>query len=150
GVEQTEIDEVLHMLQGFDPVGICARNLSECLSLQLREKNRLDPAMQALLAHLPLLADSKFDELQKKCGVDKEDLRQMITEIRELNRKPGAGFLHEISQSLEPDIFVRRLPDGNWHVELNMGNFPKVMVNKRYYKKITSQSMNKKDKDYLA
>lgn len=150
GVEVSEIDSVLATLQGFDPVGVCARSLSECLSLQLRDKNRLDPAMESLLEHLSLLADSRFDELQKKCGVDREDIRQMVAEIRELNPKPGAGFLYEISQSLEPDIFVRRLPDGNWHVELNMGNFPKVMVNKRYYKKITSETRNKKDKDYLS
>jgi len=150
GVEMKEIDEVLAILQGFDPVGICARNLSDCLSLQLKEKNRLDPAMQKLLANLNLLADSKFDELQKKCGVDKEDLREMIAEIRKLNPKPGSGFIHEISQTLEPDIFVRRLPDGNWHIELNMGNFPKIMVNKRFYKKVTSETKNKKDKDYLS
>ena len=150
GVEMKEIDEVLAILQGFDPVGICARNLSDCLSLQLREKNRLDPAMQKLLANLNLLADSRFDELQKKCSVDKDDLRQMIAEIRELNPKPGSGFIHEISQTLEPDIFVRRLPDGNWHIELNMGNFPKIMVNKRFYKKVTSETKNKKDKDYLS
>lgn len=150
GVEMAEIEETLTLLQGFDPIGICARNLSDCLSLQLREKNRLDPAMQKLLVNLNLLADSRFDELQKKCGVDKEDLRQMIAEIRELNPKPGGGFVHEISQTLEPDIFIRRLPDGNWHVELNMSNFPKIMVNKRFYKKVTSETRNKKDKDYLS
>lgn len=150
GVEMKEIGETISILQGFDPIGICARNLSDCLSLQLREKNRLDPAMQKLLANLNMLADSRFDELQKKCGVDKDDLRQMIAEIRELNPKPGSGFIHEISQVLEPDIFVRRLPDSNWHIELNMGNFPKVMVNKRFYKKVTSETKNKKDKDYLS
>lgn len=150
GVGMPEIEETLALLQSFDPVGICARSLSDCLSLQLREKNRLDPAMQKLLANLNLLGDARFDELQKKCGVDKEDLRQMIAEIRELNPKPGSGFTHEISQTLEPDIFVRRLNDGNWHVELNMGNFPKVMVNKRFYKKVTSETRNKKDKDYLS
>lgn len=150
GVEMKEIDEVLAILQGFDPVGICARSLSDCLSLQLKEKNRLDPAMQKLLANLNLLADSKFDELQKKCGVDKEDLREMIGEIRKLNPKPGSGFIHEVSQTLEPDIFVRRLPDGNWHIELNMNNFPRIMVNKRFYKKVTSKTKNKKDKDYLS
>jgi RNA polymerase sigma-54 factor len=118
--------------------------------LQLKEKNRLDPAMQTLLSHLPLLADSKFAELQKKCGVDLDDLRQMIGEIRECNPKPGLGFSHEIVQAMEPDIFVRRLPDGNWHVELNMNNFPKVMVNQRYYKKVTADVKNRKDKDYMV
>lgn len=150
GAEVTEVEEVLGLLQAFDPPGICARNLKECLSLQLKDKNRLDPAMQILLDNLNLFADGKFDELQKRCGVDKDDLRQMVAEIRELNPKPGGGFTHEIAVTLEPDIFIRRLPDSNWHVELNMANFPKVMVNKRYYKKVTSETRNVKDKQYLS
>ncbi len=149
-IEEKDIERVLVKLQGFDPTGVCARNLSECLSLQLREKNRLDPAMETLLKNLHLLGDGKFDELMKKCGVDREDIKQMVAEIRALNPKPGSRFEHEISQHMEPDIFVRRLPDGNWHVELNMGNFPRVMVNKRYYKKVTSETRNVQDKKYLS
>lgn len=150
GVEANDIETVLGLLQRFDPPGICARNLSECLAQQLREKNRLDPAMQTLLAHLDLLGAGKFDDLQKKCGVDKDDLRQMIAEIRALNPKPGLGFSHDVTQAVEPDMFVRRLPDGNWHVELNMNNFPKVMVNRRYYKKVTGETRNNDDKKYLS
>ncbi|NBX03615.1 MAG: RNA polymerase sigma-54 factor, partial [Alphaproteobacteria bacterium] len=150
GAEMSEVENVLQKLQRFDPSGVCARNLSECLALQLRDKNRLDPAMQLLLDNLALLADAKLLELQKRCGVDAEDLRQMITEIRELNPKPGSGFSHELVQAIEPDIFIRRLPDGNWHVELNMGNFPRVMVNKRYYKKVTAATHSTEDKKYLA
>jgi len=150
GIEQADIEAVLVLLQRFDPAGVCARNLAECLALQLKDKNHFDPAMQTLIVNLPLLADSKFVELQKKCGVDLEDLKQMIAEIRELNPKPGANFSHEVVQAVEPDIFVRRLPDGNWHVELNMNNFPKVMVNQRYYKKVTASVKNRKDKDYLT
>jgi RNA polymerase sigma-54 factor len=116
----------------------------------LRDKNRLDPAMQTLLEHLNLFADGKFDLLQKKCGVDHEDLKQMVGEIRALNPKPGTGFSHEMTQVVEPDIFVRRRPDGDWHIELNMNNFPRIMVNRRYYKKITSETRNKKDKEYLS
>ncbi len=150
GVEAQEVEEVLLLLQKFDPPGVCARTLGECLGLQLKDKNRLDPAMQALLDNLNLVADAKFDELQKRCGVDKDDIRQMVGEIRELNPKPGSGFSHEIVQVAAPDVFVRRLSDGNWHVELNMDNFPKVMVNKRYYKKITQETRNVQDKKYLS
>ena len=150
GADLPQVERVLATLQAFDPPGVCARNLSECLSIQLREKNRLDPAMQCMLRNLQLLGEGKFDELGKRCGVDREDLRQMIAEIRACNPKPGQGFEHEVVQAVEPDIFVRRLPDGNWHVELNMNNFPRIMVNKRYYKKITAETRNKKDKDYLS
>lgn len=150
GVDVGEVEAVLVKLQSFDPPGVCARHLSECLALQLKEQNRLDPAMQTLLDNLPLFADGKFDELQKRCGVDREDLRQMVSEIRALNPKPGGRFQHEISQVVEPDMFIRRLPDASWHLELNMNNFPRVMVNKRYYKKVTAETRNKKDKDYLS
>ena len=150
GVDKETVETVLGILQSFDPPGVCARNLKECLALQLKDKNRLDPAMQKLLDNLPLLAASKYEELKKQCGVDKDDLRQMIAEIRELNPKPGSNFIYDTSQVMEPDIFVRRTADGNWHIELNMANFPKVMVNKRYYKKITAETRNSKDKQYLA
>jgi len=150
GLEEKDLERVLVKLQGFDPTGVCARNLSECLTLQLKEKNHFDPAMELLLKHLHLLGDGRFDELQKKCGVDRDDLKEMIAEIRALNPKPGSRFTHEISQHMEPDIFVRRLPDGNWHVELNMSNFPRVMVNKRYYKKVTAETRNVQDKKYLS
>ena len=150
GLDISELERVLAKLQSFDPTGVCARNLSECLSIQLREKNHLDPAMETMLAHLHLLGDGRFDELMKKCAVDREDLKDMIGEIKSLNPKPGGRFEHEVSQHMEPDIFVRRLPDGNWHVELNMGNFPRVMVNKRYYKKVTQETKNQQDKKYLS
>ena len=150
GADTAQVEEVLCMLQTFDPPGVCARNLRECLALQLKDKNRLDPAMQMLLDNLVLLGEGKFADLQKRCGVDKDDLREMVGEVRELNPKPGSGFVHEISQSIEPDIFIRRLPDSNWHVELNMSNFPRVMVNKRYYKKVTAETRNVKDKNYLS
>lgn len=150
GISLEEIEAVLARLQRFDPAGVCARNLQECLALQLKDKDRFDPAMQALLENLNLIAEAKFDALQKKCSVDKEDLKQMIAEIRELNPKPGSGFSHDLTQAVAPDIFVRRLPDNNWHIELNMGNFPKVMVNKRYYKKVSKESRNVKDKDYCS
>lgn len=150
GADVAQVEEVLLLLQRFDPAGICARSLGECLSLQLKDRNRLDPAMQALLANLNLLAAGKFPELQKRCGVDKDDLKQMIAEIRSLNPKPGARFEHEVAQAIEPDVFVRRLRDGNWHVELNMNNFPRIMVNQRYYKKVTAETRNRQDKKYLS
>lgn len=150
GVEIAEIESVLSHIQTFDPSGIAARSLSECLANQLREKNHLDPAMECLLANLNLLGEGRFDELKKKCGVDADDLKEMISEIKSLDPKPGLRFTHEIVQHMEPDVFVKRLPDGNWHVELNMHNFPRVMVNKRYYKKVTQETRNQQDKKYLA
>ena len=79
-------------MQRFDPVGIMARSLAECLGLQLAEKDRLDPAMQALLDNIDLLAKHDLMALKKLCGIDSEDLIEMIAEIRDLNPKPGLAF----------------------------------------------------------
>ncbi|HEY9361384.1 MAG TPA: RNA polymerase sigma-54 factor, partial [Xanthobacteraceae bacterium] len=92
GAPVSEVDAVLAILQGFDPPGVCARNLTECLAIQLKERNRFDPAMQALVAHLDLLAKRDLAALRRLCGVGEEDLTDMIGEIRKLNPKPGLAF----------------------------------------------------------
>ena len=112
GTSVTEVEAVLGVLQSFDPPGICARDLAECLTLQLKERNRFDPAMQALITHLDLLAKRDFAALKKICGVGEEDIVDMIAEIRRLNPKPGLAFGSTLVQPIVPDVFVRPGPDG--------------------------------------
>ncbi len=128
-----DVEAVLGVLQGFDPPGALARTLEECLSIQLRQKDRLDPAMSALLAHLDLLARRDFAALKRICGVDEEDLIDMLAEIRGLNPKPGAGFENGVSEAILPDAVVRASADGGWGVELNPDTLPRVLVNHAYY-----------------
>uniref|UniRef100_UPI0026215349 RNA polymerase factor sigma-54 n=1 Tax=uncultured Rhizobium sp. TaxID=155567 RepID=UPI0026215349 len=137
GIGPAELEAVLFKLQALDPPGVYARTLSECLSIQLRLKDRLDPAMQALLAHLDLLAKRDFASLKKICGVDEEDLLDMLAEIRALDPKPGASFESSMSESIIPDVIVRAAPDGGWTVELNPETLPRVLVNHQYYEKIS-------------
>jgi RNA polymerase sigma-54 factor len=148
GVKQVET--VLAVLQGFDPAGICARDLAECLALQLRERDRLDPAMQALLTRLDLLAKRDFAALKKICGVGDEDLADMMAEIRRLNPKPGLAFGSAVVQPIVPDVFVRPGPDGGWIVELNSDTLPKVLVNQTYYAEVSTTARRDTDKSYLA
>jgi RNA polymerase sigma-54 factor len=122
----------LALLQSCDPVGVGARSLSECLALQLREKDRLDPAMQALLANLPLWARGQTRELQALCGVDAADLADMLAELRALDPRPGLLFSQAPVQAIAPDVFVTRAPGGGWTVELNTETLPRVLVNNRY------------------
>ena len=103
---------MLGILQSFDPTGICARDFAECLALQLKERNRFDPAMQALILRLDLVAKRDFAALKKLCGVGDEDLAEMIAEVRRLNPKPGLGFGSTVVQPIVPDVFVRPGPDG--------------------------------------
>jgi RNA polymerase sigma-54 factor len=145
-----EIETVLVILQSFDPPGICARNLAECLTLQLKEHNRFDPAMAALIGRLDLLAKRDFAALKKVCGVGDEDLVDMIGEIRRLNPKPGLAFGSATVQPIVPDVFVRSGPDGGWIVELNSDTLPKVLVNQSYYSEVSATARRDTDKSYLA
>jgi RNA polymerase sigma-54 factor len=150
GAPPAEIDAVLAVLQGFDPPGICARTLSECLAIQLKERDRFDPAMQALLAHLDLVARRDFSALRRICGVDDADLSDMIAEIRRLNPKPGLAFGSSVVQPIVPDVFVRPSQDGGWLVELNSDTLPKVLVNQTYYAEVSRTTKNDGEKSYLA
>ncbi len=150
GTTVKEVEAVLAILQSFDPPGICARDLAECLRLQLKERNRFDPAMEALLMRLDLLAKRDFAALKKVCGVSDEDLADMISEIRHLNPKPGLAFGSAIVQPIVPDVFVRPGPDGGWIVELNSDTLPKVLVNQSYYSEVSATARRDTDKSYLA
>jgi RNA polymerase sigma-54 factor len=147
GVEM--IREVLRVIQGFEPTGVAARDLAECLALQLREQKRLDPVMEAFLANLELVARRDIAGLCARCGVDADDVSDMIAEIRTLTPKPGLAFGAEPVQPVVPDVFVREGNDGSWHVELNADTLPKLLVNSRYCAKI-SASRDKDAKTYVA
>ena len=150
GASSEDVDAVLQILQGFDPPGVCARNLAECLTVQLRERNRFDPAMEALVGQLDLVAKRDFAALRRVCGVDDEDLADMLNEIRQLNPKPGLAFGSTLVQPIVPDVFVRPGPDGGWTVELNSDTLPKVLVNQSYHSEVAKLARNDKDKSYLA
>jgi len=153
GCDVTRIEGILHKLQQLDPAGIFARTLSECLALQLRELNRLDPAMEKLLNNLDVLAAHDMKKLKALCGVDEQDLKDMIAEIKALNPKPALNFDHFVSQTVIPDVFMKPLPKskgGGWAVELNNDTLPRVLVNQTYYTEVSKNAKQKKDKEYLA
>ncbi len=150
GTTIAEVEAVLDILQSFDPAGVCARDLAECLAIQLKERDRFDPAMQALVGRLDLLARRDFAALKKICGVGDEDLTEMIAEIRALNPKPGLAFGSVPVQQIVPDVFVRPAPNGAWIVELNTDTLPKVLVNQRYYAEVSSTARRDTEKSYLA
>ncbi|MGB0631324.1 MAG: RNA polymerase factor sigma-54, partial [Alphaproteobacteria bacterium] len=143
------VEATLARCQQLDPPGIFGRSLAECLALQLREKGRFDPAMEALLDNLELLGKREFTQLRRICGVDNEDLLQMVTEIKELNPRPASDFNHEVAQPVVPDVFVRRTKEG-WAVELNSDTMPRVLVNNRYYATVRRHARSKEDKEFLS
>jgi RNA polymerase sigma-54 factor len=150
GVEMGLVEAVLALIQTFSPSGIAARGLAECLSIQLRERNRLDPAMQALIARLDLVAKRDLAALRRICGVDEEDLAEMLVELRQLDPKPGRAFGGGPVQTLVPDVFVRALPDGSWHVELNPDTLPRVLVNQAYHAKVSRTLKSDAEKSFIS
>lgn len=149
GCEIEDIIPVLERLQTIDPPGLFARNLKECLALQLRDKGRLDSIMQAFLDNLELLAKRDLKGLMKACRADEEDIQEMVAEIRALDPKPGRIFVHDVAQPLIPDVLMRPGPDGGWLVELNSETLPRVLVNNTYYAQISATAMKSEDKRYV-
>jgi RNA polymerase sigma-54 factor len=145
-----QVEEALKIIQTFEPSGVGARDLAECLAIQLRERDRCDPAMLALLEHLDLVAKRDMAALKRLCRVDDDDLADMLADIRALNPKPGSAFGSAPVQPVVPDVMVRLGPDGAWLVELNTGTLPKVLVNQSYYAMVSRQKKSDGDKAYLA
>ena len=149
GASHEAVCDVLIIVQGFDPTGVGARDIAECLALQLREKSRLDPAMRALLGRLDLVARRDMAGLCALCGQDIDDVADMISEIRALTPKPGLAFGGEPLQPVVPDVFVREGADGGWDVELNSETLPRVLVNSRYYASVRGSTNDKDAQNYL-
>jgi RNA polymerase sigma-54 factor len=150
GARPDQVEAVIARLRDFEPAGVFARDLSECLKMQLKERDRLDPAMMALVDNLPLIAKRDFNALKSLCGVTIDDLQEMLAELRSLDPKPGLAFGSEPTMPVVPDVFVRASPDGNWIVELNSETLPRVLVNNRYMATVSRGVKSQDDKLFLA
>ncbi|UUL82964.1 RNA polymerase factor sigma-54 [Sphingomonas qomolangmaensis] len=149
GVALARVEAVLGVIQTFDPTGVGARNLSECLALQAKEADRYDPCMARLIDNLDLVARGQLAQLKRMCGVDDEDMADMIRELRSYDPKPGCRYGGEPSQAVVPDLFVARRGAG-WAVEINAATLPRVLVNRAYYVELSGGSHDKASKTWLA
>ena len=149
GAAPSLVERVLSRLQTFDPAGVMARSLAECLALQLKDQNRYDPLIAKLLDSLALLAQHNLSALKHAVGVDMDDLADMIAEIKRLNPKPGLKFGSVQLQPVVPDVLVRAAADGSWLLELNSDTLPRVLVNRSYYARVAKAGAAK-DKTYLV
>jgi len=149
GAPLPRVQHVLKLMQGFEPVGVMARDIAECLALQLKDRDRYDPAMEKLVANLELLGKGHFERLQHICEVDREDLMEMVAEVRALTPKPGAGFGGGVVQAVAPDVYVKQAPDGTWLVELNTETMPRVLMNQRYYATVSKTAKREEDKAFV-
>ena len=151
GALPEDIERVLLRLQQFEPAGLFARSLAECLALQLRDRGRYGPAMAALLDHLDLLAAGRFDALARACGVDRDELAAMVRELRSLDPKPASAFDEDAAaMPVVPDILVRAHAGGGWAVELNDEALPRVLVDREYYARVRGDAASDADREFIA
>jgi RNA polymerase sigma-54 factor len=150
GAPPARVGKVLSAVQTLDPSGVGARNLAECLTIQLRDRDRFDPAMEMLVGHLDLVARRDIAGLRRICGVDEEDVLEMIAEIRRLDPKPGRAFGSSPIQPVVPDVIVRAAPDGSWMIELNTDVLPRLLVNQTYAAKISRTKGSEADRSFVS
>jgi len=149
GATGEELQRALALVQDLDPSGVGARSLSECLALQAKAADRYDPAMARLIDNLDLLAKGRMADLKRICGVDAEDLADMVRELRDYDPKPGSRFASEASTEVSPDVFVRRTRTG-FAVELNGAALPRLLINRRYYQELKHGPQDKNSKAWLS
>lgn len=137
------------LLQRCEPTGVAARDLAECLALQLAERDRLDPAMRRLLDNLPLLARADWPALLRLCGVDREDLEEMVAELKALDPRPGHRFPTEPATAILPDIVVFRTGPDQWRIELNSDALPKLVVDSGYYAELGKAGLELRHKEFV-
>jgi RNA polymerase sigma-54 factor len=149
GVALARVEGVLRVVQTFDPTGVGARDLAECLALQAKEADRYDPCMARLIDNLDLLARGDLARLKRMCGVDDEDMADMIRELRSYDPKPGCRYGGEPAQAVVPDLFVTRTRAG-WRIEINAATLPRVLVNRRYHAELAAGAQDKASKAWLG
>ena len=148
-VALARVETVLATIQTFDPTGVGARDLAECLALQAKEADRYDPCMARLIDHLDLVARGDLARLKRLCAVDDEDMTDMIRELRDYDPKPGLRFGGEPVQAVVPDVFVARRTTG-WGIEINAATLPRVLVNRSYYAELSGGRQDKASKAWLS
>jgi RNA polymerase sigma-54 factor len=149
GCGAAEVEAVIARLQECDPPGVFARDLRECLALQLKERGEWTQAMRLLLEHLDVLAEANLKKLMRLCRVEEAELAEMLALLRSLDPRPGSHFSREQVETLIPDVFVRKTPQGNWRVELNTDVLPRVLVNRRYHAELSARSRGREEKKFL-
>ena len=149
GASLAEAEQALALVHDLDPPGVGARNLAECLALQARAADRYDPAMARLIDNLDLLAKGRMGDLKRICGVDDEDLADMVRELRDYDPKPGGRFSSEGAEQVTPDVLIRRIGT-TFAIELNSAALPRLLINRRYYQELKTGPHDKRSKAWLS
>ncbi len=149
GYSQNQIKDVLFRMQQFEPSGVFARNLKECLILQMDSQGILTEKNKIIIENLEMLGEGNLKELQKLSSMKEEELRESIQKIRLLNPKPGLKYSDESLDLLSPDVIVTKSKN-DWSVELNNSTLPKITVNHEYVNEIENLKCSDNDKKFIS
>ena len=152
GTDESFVFPVLDRIQHLEPVGVGARSLAECFKIQLKEANRLDASMAALLENLDLLSRRDYRALEDRCGVGYDKLLEMIDELQRLDPSPGSSYEPPPVEIIIPDIIMRDVPekDGSWHIDLNPETMPSIIVNGDYSTNLRTKLRDKADRQFIT
>lgn len=142
------VERVLAEVQMFDPVGVAARSLSECLIAQARAADRCDPAMHKLLSNLDMVARGDMNGLMRLTRLEREDVVDMIRELKSYDPKPGLRYSGEAATPVVPDVFVTRGADGSWQISLNQATLPRLIVDRDHHAELAAGA-NKATSSFL-
>ncbi|MBN2089000.1 RNA polymerase factor sigma-54 [candidate division KSB1 bacterium] len=150
GVTSDEVEEILKIINFFEPVGIGARSLQECLIVQLQDEPEPNKVALDILSNcFEDFKNKRFEKIIKKLSIDKEQLKEAIDEIKKLNPKPGEGYLNYNTNYVVPDLRVRKV-DGRFQVELLDDNIPNLRINNSYRKLLLDKkNTTRETKDYI-
>ena len=148
GFKLKQIENVLEKMQSFEPNGVFARNLKECLKIQLINENDLDQKKEIIIDNIDLLGSGNIKGLQKLTGLKEERLKDEIRLIRALNPKPGSKYSTDNDNIFHPDVIVTK-NNSDWAVELNHGTLPKININEDYVKEIERLQCGESDKKFI-
>lgn len=150
GAPIARIEKVLGTMQRFDPPGIFARDLKECMRLQLIERDRFDPVMEKFITNLEFLGTGDLKKMRDVCGVLAEDLQDMLGEVRALDPKSALRFQSKTNETVLPDIIMTPLAHGGWRNELNPQTLPRMLINQSYVAEVTKVISSEEEKKFLT
>ena len=143
------IEEIIQKLQCLEPIGIFAKNLSECLKIQLKEKGILNKTYQVLIDNLALITKGKIKTLTKLCEINNDKIIHMVNVIKTLNPKPAENFDDEPLRISEPDIIVTKTNKG-WKIDLNRSTLPTIDLDEDYISEISNLNLGIDDNDFTT
>ncbi|WP_432201730.1 RNA polymerase factor sigma-54 [Erythrobacter sp. W53] len=149
GIADYEAEDALLLVQSLDPTGVGARSLSECIMLQAKEADRLDPCMERLIDNLELVAKGEIARLKRMCQVDDEDFADMLAELRSYDPKPGHAFGGSVEAAIVPDVLITPSAKNGWDIRINEDSLPRLIVNRSYYLELKDGAQDKESQAWL-